>query len=199
MSAGMARIGLFGGSFNPVHNGHLVMAHEAREAAGLSELRFVPLNLPPHKDMRELLPAPERLELLRLACAGEPGLVVDDREIRRGGISWTIDTVLEVRAERPSDEICLLVGADSLPDLPGWRRAGDLARLVVFLVAARPGAAPAPANGALASFRIETVPTTPVGISSTIVRARVRAGLGLGGFVPVPVAERIRIRRWYAT
>jgi nicotinate-nucleotide adenylyltransferase len=191
----MARIGIFGGSFNPVHNGHVVMAVEAVELGRLDRLLVVPAATSPHKVDQDSLPAAERVALISLAFAGIAAVEISDLELRRGGVSYTIDTVRELRGRYPSDELLLLVGADSVGSLRTWREHGALARACSLLVAIRPGfplPPPAGEDNDPSGFRMELLETTPVGISSSQVRERAAAGRTLRGFVPDPVAERIR-------
>jgi nicotinate-nucleotide adenylyltransferase len=183
------KLGLFGGSFDPVHLGHLLVAQAAREELELSRLFFIPAAQSPFKPDRKPTPAPDRLRLLRLALAGQTWCEIDEQELKRGGVSYTIDTVRQYAARFPGAELFYLIGADHVPQLPKWRQAGELAGLARFVVIARPGQAqvplPAPFQGrALAGF--------PLGVSSSQIRARVRAGLPIEHLVPGPVAEAIR-------
>src|SRR5439155_18769758 len=127
------RIGLFGGSFDPVHHGHLLMAQAAREELGLSRLFFIPAAQSPFKPDRTPTPANERLRLLRLALAGNTDCEVDDQEIKRGGISYTIDTIRDYARRFPDADLFYLIGADNVPHLPKWREAEELARSVEFV------------------------------------------------------------------
>ena len=119
----MQRIGLFGGSFDPVHLGHLLVAQAAREELDLARLFLIPAAQSPFKPDRQPTPAPERLRLLRLALAGKSWCEIDEQEIRRGGVSYTIDTVRDYAGRFPEAEIFYLIGADHLPQLPKWRAA----------------------------------------------------------------------------
>ena len=140
----MERIGLFGGSFDPVHLGHLLVAQAAREELELARLCFIPAAQSPFKPGRVPTPSAERLRLLRLALAGQTGFEIDDQEIGRGGISYTIDTVHDYRRRFPQAQHFYLIGADHVPQLPQWRAAAELASLVEFLVIPRPGRAETP-------------------------------------------------------
>ena len=185
----MERIGLFGGSFDPVHLGHLLVAQAAREELGLERLFFIPAAQSPFKPDAQPSPAQERLRLLRLALAGKTWCEIDEQEIQRGGVSYTIDTVHDYRRRFPRAQLFYLIGADHLLQLPKWHAALDLARLVEFVVIPRPGQAatlfPAPFRGRwLAGF--------PLGLSSSQIRERVKAGLPIDHLVPCTVAEAIR-------
>ena len=196
----MARIGIFGGSFDPVHNGHVVVALEMIEGARLDRLIVVPAWQAPHKTRGPVLEGGRRLELLQLAFAGLERVQIDDLELRRQAVSYTVETLRTLHARHPGDELGFVIGADSLPDLPGWRDAAELGRLATFLVAVRPGSEATSVLSAtwrVPGFRLEQVPTTPIGISSTQVRSRRARGLPLAGFVPDPVAARLMAEDWY--
>lgn len=190
----MERIGLYGGSFDPVHLGHLLVARAACEELSLSRLFFIAAARSPFKPETEPAPAELRLRLLRLALAGQTQFEVDDSEIRRGGISYTIDTVREYRRRFPQAQFYYLIGADQVPMLPRWREAAELAGAVEFLVIPRPGEAsvsfPEP-------FRGRVVQGFPLAVSSSQIRARVRAGKPIDFLVPPPVAEAIKNNRLY--
>jgi len=192
--ASKMRIGLFGGSFDPVHLGHLLVAQTAREELGLSRIFFIPAAQSPFKPDQKSAPAPERIRLLRLALAGQTDFEIDDQEISRGGVSYTIDTVRSYLKRFPQVTIVYLIGADHVPSLPKWREADELARLIEFAVIPRPGQGciefPAP-------FRGKTLTGFPVGISSSEIRARVQARLPIRNLVPEVVEEAIRNYRLY--
>ena len=190
----MQRIGLFGGSFDPVHLGHLLVAQAAREELQLSRLFFIPAAQSPFKP--DLAPAPpeQRLRLLRLALAGRPGCAIDEQEINRGGVSYTIDTVRDCVRRFPGAQLFYLIGADHVPLLPRWRDAGDLAGLVEFVVIPRPGGVAAPFP---APFRGRALAGFPLGVSSSQIRECVKAGLPIDLLVVAAVAEAIRNNRLY--
>ncbi len=190
----MERIGLFGGSFDPVHLGHLLVAQTAREELGLTRLFFIPAAQSPFKPERKPTPASERLRLLRLALAGWSWCEIDDQEIRRGGVSYTIDTVRNYAPRFPGAELFYLIGADNAADLPRWRAADELARLVQFVIIPRPGQPQVPLP---APFRGVNLGGFPLGVSSSQIRARVQAGLPIEPLVPAPVAEAIRTHGLY--
>jgi nicotinate-nucleotide adenylyltransferase len=182
------RLGLFGGSFDPVHGGHLLVAQAAREELELDRLCFIPAAQSPFKPGRQPAPPAARLRWLRLALAGRPWCEVDAQEIERGGTSFTIDTVRDYRRRFPGATLFWLIGADHVPSLPLWRDAADLAALAEFVVIPRPGQAPAPFP---APFRGRWLQGFPFGVSSSDIRARVKAGRTLAGLVPGPVADAI--------
>lgn len=189
------KIGIYGGSFDPVHYGHLLVAQAAMEELGLDKLFFVPAAKSPFKTGTDLAPANARLQLLRLALAGKTHYEVDDREIQRGGISYTVDTLGSFAKQFPTAEIFYLIGADNAAKLNEWREPAELAKLAQFVAVPRPGGAaavfPAP-------FRGRTLKGFAFGVSSTEVRARAKAGLPLDGLVPPAVAEAIRDAKLYS-
>ena len=134
----MQPIGLFGGTFDPIHYGHLRTAFELWQELRLAEVRFLPTGSPPHRD-DPLASSELRLAMVRAAVADQPAFVVDDREIRRTGISYSVDTVTELRAEYPDRSLCLLLGMDAFLGLPNWHRWRDLLGLAHIVVAHRPG------------------------------------------------------------
>lgn len=188
------RIGLFGGSFDPVHCGHLLVAQAACEECSLSRLFFIPAAQSPLKPDKQPALANERLRLLRLALAGRPAYEVDEQEIARGGVSYTIDTVRDYHRRFPDAELFYLIGEDHVPLLPKWRESEELARLVEFLVIPRPGHEPTPLA---APFRGRALKGFPLGVSSSQIRARIKAGLPIRDLVPDAVGEAIRNYRLY--
>jgi len=134
------RIGIFGGSFDPVHYGHLILAELCREECDLDEVRLVPAAVPPHKQDRGRASGEHRIEMLKLAIGGNPHLSVWDGEINRGGVSYTVETLRQIKAEQSDDELFFLMGADSLFDLPNWREPTEICELATIVVVNRPGA-----------------------------------------------------------
>jgi nicotinate-nucleotide adenylyltransferase len=185
----LKRIGLYGGSFDPVHLGHLLVAQAAREELALDRIYFIPAAQSPFKPDRQLAPAAARLMLLRLALVGHACAEVDSQEIKRGGVSYTIDTVRQYQTRFPAAELFYLTGADHVPLLPKWRESAELARAVEFLVIPRPGEATTMLPG---GFRGRQLAGFPLGVSSSQIRARVAAGLEIGLLTGPAVAEGIR-------
>ncbi len=192
------RVGVFGGRFDPPHLGHLLLAEQAREALDLERVLFVPAGAPPHKGASAA--AEDRLEMTRLATDDNPSFLVDDREVRRAGPSYAIDTVEALRRERPGDELVYLIGADAYADIASWHRAEAFVRSVELAVAPRPGTARAELDGLGEPFRsaARRLDIVPFGLSSTLVRRRARGGRSLRYLVPDPVAAFLRRRRVYA-
>ena len=188
------KLGLFGGSFDPVHLGHLLVAQAAVEELELDRLFFIPVAQSPFKPENRPAPASARLQWLRLALAGETNCEVDDQEIRRGGVSYTIETLRDYARRFPQARLFYLIGADNAALLNQWREAGELAKLAEFVAIPRPG-------GAAASFpppfRGRRLRGFPLGVSSSEIRARVKAGLPVAHLVPPAVAEAIHNSRLY--
>ena len=188
------KIGIYGGSFDPVHLGHLLVAQAALEELGLDRIFFVPAAQSPFKP--ETKPAPDavRLQLLRLALAGKTNCEVDDQELRRGGVSYTVATLRDYAEKFPGAKLFYLIGADNAAQLNAWREPAELARRAEFVVVPRPGGAvpvfPPP-------FRGRTLRGFPFAVSSSEIRARVRAGLTVEYLVPAAVAEAICSRKLY--
>lgn len=194
----MRRIGLFGGTFDPPHLGHLVLAEWARVRLRLDRVVFVPAGTPPHKRGRPLTDAALRLALTRLAVRGNPAFTVTAFEARRAGPSFTVDTLRHFHARQPDARFYLLMGADSLADFPNWHEPAEIARLATLVVAARPGSAgPAPdarsrpPARARAGGRVVLLDNPLVAISSSVLRARARAGRSLRYLVPDAVAAYV--------
>jgi nicotinate-nucleotide adenylyltransferase len=188
------RIGLFGGSFDPVHSGHLLVAQAAFEELDLTRLYFVPAARSPFKPEHETAPAALRLAMLRLGLAGEPAYAVDDQELGRGGVSYTIDTVRTYAGRFPGAELFYLIGADHVAKLAQWREAAELAALVQFVVIPRPGQPPVLPPP---SFRIRALAGFPMAVSSSQIRNRVKAGASIRNLVPPAVAEFLHNNRLY--
>jgi len=207
-------IGIFGGTFDPIHFGHLRAALELREELGLEELRLVPCRIPPHRGQPHGTPV-QRLAMVRKAAEGQPGLRVDDRELRREGPSYTVDTLTSLRAELGADvTLCLMVGMDAFLELNTWYRWQVLIELAHIVVVQRPGSEVA-AQGEMGTFlaaRRVTAPdalreraaggillwqVTQMDISSTRIRELVARGRSPRYLVPDGVWEMIRAEGLY--
>lgn len=188
------RIGLYGGSFDPVHRGHLLVAQAAREEVGLDRIVFIPAMQSPFKPARQMAPAQLRLKMLRLALAGRTDCEIDDLEIARAGVSYTIDTVREFRKRRPNDQLFYLIGADHVPLLPKWRESEALAAALEFIVIPRPGE---PEASFPAGFRGRYLCGFPLGVSSSQIRQRVQQGLPIDLLTTPAVAEAIHGDKLY--
>lgn len=210
----MARaIGLLGGTFDPIHYGHLRPAREAMRVLGLDAVRVIPAFQPPHRATPVVSPE-HRLAMARLACAEFPEFVLDDREYRRGGPSWTVDTLTSLRAELGRDvPLCWLVGADAFAGIDTWHEARRLPALAHFVVMARPGAAPPVPPDWLRSHltddrsgifsapsgAILPVAVEPQEISASAIRARLADGEPVTGLLPEPVARYIHEHHLYGS
>jgi nicotinate-nucleotide adenylyltransferase len=188
------KLGIFGGSFDPVHTGHLLVAQAAVEELGLDRLFFIPAAQSPFKPDEKPAPAPVRLQLLRLALAGKTSCEIDEQEIRRGGVSYTVDTLRDYAGKFPGAKLFYLIGADHVARLNEWREPDELARLAEFVVIPRPGKAPADFQP---PFRGRRLKGFPLGVSSLEIRARLKAGLLVELLVPPAVAEAIRTAKLY--
>jgi nicotinate-nucleotide adenylyltransferase len=183
------RIGLFGGSFDPVHLGHLLVAQAAREELELDRLFFIPAAQSPFKPDSQPTSSKDRLRLLRLALAGKSWCEIDEQELQRGGVSYTINTLRDYHQRFPEAQIFYLVGGDHVQKLPSWRDAEELARVAEFIVVPRPGQAEIPFPK---PFRGRALKGFPLGVSSSQIRARVKVGEPIDHLVPATVAEAIR-------
>jgi nicotinate-nucleotide adenylyltransferase len=197
----VASIGILGGTFNPPHLGHLVCAQEAHAQLELDRVLLMPVAAPPHKRLDDD-PGPEvRLELCRLAAAGDPRLEVSDVEVARGGPSYTVDTLAELHERQPEDQLTWIAGGDVAASLPSWREPERVLALARFAVAEREGAARAEIEGvveALAGRDAVTFFEMPrIDVSSSLIRRRVAAGQPIRYLVPDAVAEAIAARGLY--
>jgi nicotinate-nucleotide adenylyltransferase len=188
------KLGIFGGSFDPVHLGHLLVAQAAREELHLDRLYWVPAAQSPFKPDQQPTTAHARVRLLRLALADQTWCELDPQETLRGGISYSVDTVRDYVRRFPQAELFYLIGADNVSQLPKWRESNELARLAQFVGIPRPGqpetAFPPPFHGLyLKGF--------PLGVSSSQIRARVKARQRIDHLVPATVAEAIHNNRLY--
>ncbi len=203
----MARIGLFGGSFNPVHCAHLILAERVREEAALDKVLFVPVRVPPHKPDLTLAPARDRLRMLQLALAGNPHLEPSTVELERDGPSYTLITVRQLKQQLGSGcQLLLVVGTDSIRDMPHWWHAQELAREVGVIGLERPGFPLDDVSELQACFGAElvrkikdSIVSAPLlDISATDIRERVRTRRSIRYLVPEAVRQYILSRGLYA-
>lgn len=198
------RLGVFGGTFNPVHHGHLILAREAMEALKLDRLLMVPNYQSPLRAGEVLVPAEARLEMLRAAVGGEPKMEVCDLEVKRGGPSYTVETLEALSKENPGAEVFFFCGADSLTTLDRWERIERIVTLARVYVMTRPGTEAegahadllrrAPAVGS--AVRLLSM-TRMVDLSATEIRDRVAAGKSVRWMVPEAVDRLIGERGYY--
>lgn len=197
------RLGILGGSFDPVHLGHLVMADVCREQLKLDEVWFVPAGHPPHKTDRELAPAKNRSEMLEFALAGIPEFQISDIELKKDSTSFTVETLEQLAAEEPERELFLIIGADSLHDFPTWKEPARIAELARIVVVNR-GRQDPPALeeieeklGPEVADRIRIVNIPGIDISSTDIRHRIRSGHSIRFLVPKAVEAYVNEHELY--
>jgi nicotinate-nucleotide adenylyltransferase len=191
------RIGVFGGTFDPVHVGHLVSAVNVRHALGLDRVLLVVAHVPWQKaDRRVLTAAEDRLAVVQAAVEGVEGVEASRIEIDRGGPSYTADTLAELRDADPGAELYLVVGADTASELHTWERVEQVRELATLVVVNRPGAE---LPGDLGSWRVQEVVVPALEVSSTDLRARVADGRPLDFLVPSAAVRQIRERGLYAS
>lgn len=190
------RVGVFGGTFDPPHVGHLLLASDAREALRLDNLIFVPAATQPFKVHAPPVASPQdRLEMVRLAVAGDANYTVDDTEIGRKGLSFTVDTLEQLSKKNPGAELFLLLGEDALAGIDGWRSPERIRELATLAVMRRSGSERSPV--ATIAGGVTTVSARRVDVSSTEIRERLRAGKSIKGFVPESVERFIEARGLY--
>ena len=203
----MKPMGVFGGTFDPIHYGHLRSAFEMLQALDFDEVRFIPCGDPPHRGVT-FASSERRMRLVELAVAGQEGFLADDRELRREGPSWTIDTLIELRAEFPQRSLGLIVGMDAFLGLPSWHRWDEILTQAHIVVAHRPGGK-SPANGARGGLiaargthrigglpaeshgRVHINAVTQLEIASTEIRDLVAAGRDPRFLMPDAVRDEI--------
>jgi len=199
------RLGILGGTFDPVHYGHLLLAECCREQRKLDEVWFLPAAVPPHKQNLELSAAEHRIDMLELAIAGHPAFAVCRYEIERGGVNYTFETLAHFHEEDPRRELFFLLGADMLRDLPHWRNSARILELAVPVAVRRPGAgeldfaelAPFAAPERIAQIRANQVEMPEIGISGSEIRRRAAAGLSIRYQTPRAVEKYIESHGLY--
>ena len=198
------RIGILGGSFDPIHIGHLLLAERCREEANLDKVWLVPASLSPHKLDQEPTDAKQRIEMLRLAIAGNDRFEVCDIEIERGGISYTVDTLRAIREKQVDDELYFIMGADSLVDFPTWRKPAKICELAKLLIVSRPGSKMdfdvldgiMPVES-LVNARKRVIENLLIEISSSDIRQRVAVGKSIRYQTTRAVEEYIHVNGLY--
>ncbi|MBA4547792.1 nicotinate-nucleotide adenylyltransferase [Thermoactinomyces intermedius] len=193
------KVGIFGGTFDPVHFGHLLLAEQAREAASLHEIWFIPAGEPPHKQGKPLTPAEERKKMVELAVEGHPQFKVNPIELLRSGPSYTVDTIMELRKQNPHVEFFLLVGADMVKNLPKWYKIKEIIQNVHVIGLGRPGVD----HDALPEFIEERLMWIPdaveTNISSSIIRKRLMLNRSVRYLVPDSVYKYIKEQGLYGS
>jgi nicotinate-nucleotide adenylyltransferase len=205
------RLGIFGGTFDPVHYGHLILAECCREQLALDQVWFLPAAVPPHKQQRELTPGEARAEMIELAIAGHPAMALCRHEIDRGGVNYTVDTLEHFHKEHAAAELMFLMGADSLRDLPNWKEPARLCALATPVVVRRGGEPDDPvadernAEGLarllpperLDAIRAHRVEMPRIELSSSDLRRRVAAGQSIRYRTPRAVEKYIETHALY--
>lgn len=186
------KIGILGGTFNPIHIGHLILAQELREKLGLDKIIFVPTYLAPHKDNSEIASASHRYKMIKLAIKANRQFLLSDAEIKRDGLSYTIDTLKEFKKLYPVDDLYFIIGSDLLKYLDEWKDLGEIINMVKFIVATRPGY---PLEK-IPSY-ISTIPIRAVDISGFEIRKAVRENKSFRYLVPEAVYKYINKNKLY--
>lgn len=185
------RIGILGGTFNPPHLGHLIMADQVMTQLGLDRVLFMPDANPPHVDKKFAIDAADRVKMVAATIAGNPNFGIELAEVQRGGISYTYDTMLELKRKHPENEYYFIIGGDMVDYLPKWHRIDDLVKLVQFVGVRRE-------NYPVSSkYPVLWVDIPLIDISSTMIRSRIRQGQSIKYFVTDAVAEYIKERQLY--
>ncbi len=186
------RIGILGGTFNPIHLGHLILAEQAKEQLGLDRIVFVPSYLPPHKKRKTLAFAHDRYQMVKLAIKDNPCFKVSDIELKRDGFSYSIDTVRQFRKKSPKAKLYFVVGSDFLKQSSTWKDIKELTRLCKFVIAERPKY-----SDRKLPESAQPIEMRPLEISSTDIRKRIAAGKSIRYLVPEKVRKYILKKKMY--
>lgn len=189
-------IGLLGGTFDPIHCVHLMVAEYVRDAMHLDEIWFMPSHIPPHKEGREILHSSKRLEMVRLAIADTPHFQDFPFELDRNGPTYTIDTMRELRKQYPEHQFFFIIGGDMIDYLPHWHQIEELVRLIHFVGVPRPGYEP---QNEYARRFVQLVPMPQIDISSSLIRQRVSNGQTVRFMVPEVVRKYIEENQLYGS
>ncbi len=190
------RLGVLGGTFDPIHTGHLILAEQVREKLQLEQIIFIPCASPPHKTERELSPADYRLEMTRLALEENSCFFVSDIELKRKGLSYTVETLRELRELYKDSEMFFLTGSDVLDEITTWKNPEEIYRLAKIVIAVRPGFDKFDPEDHFARRSI-IVKITGMNVSSTQIREKVKSGQSIKYLVPQKVEEYIKNRGLY--
>ncbi|MED4585642.1 nicotinate-nucleotide adenylyltransferase [Brevibacillus choshinensis] len=193
MNERIKHVGIMGGTFDPIHCGHLLAAEQAREQAGLDEVWFMPTHIPPHKTRVGLTSATTRLQMVELAVADHESFRVIDVELRREGPSYTYDTIVQLVEQFPDCRFSFIIGGDMVEILPKWYRFEELSRMIRFIGLARPGSEVDRVSNANVTF----VEMPVWDISSTLIRTKAAAGQSIRYLVPRSVERYIKENRFY--
>lgn len=191
------KVGIFGGTFDPIHAGHLITAQEVLIKCGLEKVIFVLSADPPHKERRPLTWAEDRLRMVSLAIEDDPRFEVSSMELERPGKSYTVDTLRQMRESfGPEVELCFIIGADNVPEIRTWKEPERIFDLTEVIVATRPGFEPRSMDAPFAE-RMTFIPTPEIAISSTEIRQRIKRGQPIRYWVPKEVGRYIAEKRLY--
>ena len=190
------KIGILGGTFDPIHLGHLVLAEQVAEKLKLDQVIFIPCLRSPHKTRQKLSPAQDRLRMTQLALEDNPSFSVSDIELKRKGLSYTVDTLKELKNLHPNSQIYFLTGSDVLDELGAWKHPEQIYRLAKVVIATRPGFDKFDRRNRFAKKSI-VVPITGIDVSSSEIRRRVKMGKSIKYLVPSGVEDYIRKKKLY--
>lgn len=197
------KLGILGGTFDPVHYGHLLVAETCREVLSLDHIKFIPARISPLKTDRQPTDGHARADMIQLAIAGYPEFSVDRRELRRTGVSYTVDTLRELASDAATTELYFLMGADSLKDLMSWKDPEEIAKLATLVVCNRPGVSPPSPEQILAwttptiASRVQSVTIPGTDVSASDLRDRIRSGRSIRFQTPRSVESFLRQHRLY--
>lgn len=189
----MPRLGILGGTFDPPHNGHLAVARAAFEEFELRKVIFIPAKYPPHKPAEEISSESDRLNMLRLAIDEYPEFEISDMELKRDGLSYTIDTLRELKESHGDFEIVFIIGADNISEMESWYKPEEILKAATVIAFNRPGFEP----GGKFKTRIKMLAMHPVDISSTDIRRKIRSGGDVTGLLPDAVLKYIEENSLY--
>lgn len=200
-SSARPRLAIMGGTFDPIHNGHLALARDVVDQLGIEKVLFIPTGRPNFKRDQHVTDAETRADMVALAIEDEPHFVLDRREVERPGVTYTVDTLRELHAERPDTHFYFIIGADSAETLVHWRGAAEVARLATFVVIRRPGVDSAHVlavhRESPIDFDLEFLDAPQVDVSSTEIRKRLSCGESVEGLIPPAVIAYIQRHNLY--
>lgn len=182
----MKRVGILGGTYNPPHIGHLIIANEVRHALGLDEVRLMPTATSPHKEMDNAATKEQRLEMVRRATDQVEGLTASAYEVARGGVSYTVDTIKSLQADEPEVEFYFIIGGDMIDQLPNWHRIDELMEVITFVGVNRPG------WKGETDYPVQLVQIPEIALSSTLIRSRFQKNSSVTFLIPPAVEAFIR-------
>jgi nicotinate-nucleotide adenylyltransferase len=194
--AGKKKMGILGGTFDPIHMGHLVLAQQVKEKLKLGQVMFIPCLIPPHKTRRKLSPAKDRFRMVETAVQDNLAFSVSDMELKRGGLSYTVDTLRQLRCSHPDTELYFLTGSDVLDEIHTWKDPEEIYRLAKMVIAVRPGFDSIDSKNPFAKKSM-LVEITGVDISSSRIRQKVKKGQSIKYLVPPKVEEYILKKKLY--